>query len=256
MKKIITLSAVILVIAILVTSFASCNGKKEDDISTTATTENAQSSIEVFTAEIKENEAVIKNGNKVIQTLSYPINFGHEFDLDYAKKHYAFIDMNFDGELDFYIAVNSKDGVVSYYCWIYNATPDAYEFSALMSTLKNLSVDAEKQLILSKTVKDGVTNIVSYHWVDGELVIKETYSDKNAEIPEEITKVVEENAIGTDKTTTEKSEKEETTKKNNSGSSDNKTTTKVNKPANTTTTAPNEDKIVLETGDLNADGWF
>ena len=125
-----------------------------------------------------------------------------------------------------------------------------------MSTLKNLSVDAEKQLILSKTVKDGVTNIVSYHWVDGELVIKETYNDQNAEIPEEITKVVEENAIGTDKTTTEKSEKEETTKKNNSGSSNNKTTTKVNKPANTTTTAPNEDKIVLETGDLNADGWF
>ena len=101
MKKIISLSAVILVIAILVTSFASCNGKNEDDISTTATTENAQSTIEVFSAEIKENEAVIKNGNKVIQTLSYPINFGHEFDLEYAKKHYAFIDMNFDGELDF-----------------------------------------------------------------------------------------------------------------------------------------------------------
>ena len=244
MKKIITLSAVILMVAIIVTSFASCNGKKEDDISTTTTTENAQSSIEVFNAEIKEDEAVIKKGDKVIQTLSYPVNFGHEFAMDYAEKHYAFI------------AVNSKDGVISYYCWIYNATPDAYEFSGLLSTLKNISVDSEKQLILSKTVKDGVTNIVAYHWVDGELVIKETYNDKDAEIPEEITKVVEENAIGTDKPATEKNEKEETTKKNNSGSSDNKTTTKVNKPANTTTTTPNENKIVLETGNLNADGWF
>lgn len=249
MKKIITLCSVLLVLSIIVTAFTACGDKTESE-----TTTDAQIVSTDFIAEIKKNETVIKKDGAVFQTLKYPENSGVEFDKKYASKNNAFIDMNFDGKKDFYIAVNSVDGVISFYCWLYNESTNQFEYSELLSALKNISIDADNHRVLSNVEIDGGKHVFSYKWVDGQLALDSDYSDDNGGIPEEITNVVTNNAIGTQTTTSSNSDKTETTKKNSADS--NKTTTKVNKPSNTTTTKPQGNKIVLETGSLNSDGWY
>lgn len=259
MKKILMLCSVILVLSIIVTAFTACGDKTEDNTTTTA--ESAVAADSGYTAEIGDSEAVVKKGDEVFQTLKYPINTGMTFDKAYAEKNNQFLDMNFDGESDFYIAISSVDGVISYYCWLYNATTKQFDYSVILSALKNISVDADEQRILSTVEVGGETRIISYRWVDGQLISDTDYSDSEGGIPEEITKVVQENAIGVEKET-EKNEstgkKETTTKKqngsNNSNSSDK--TTKPNKPSNTTTTSPKSNVIVVETGSLNSNNWY
>lgn len=249
MKKIITLCSLILALAIVVTAFTACGDKPQEE-----TTTDAAIVVDTgFTAEINKEETVIKKDGEVFQKLEYPKNSGVKFDKKYASKNNAFIDMNFDGKKDFYIAVSSVDGVISYYCWIYNETNGKFEYSEILSALKNISIDADNHRILSNVMVDGEEHVFSYKWVDGQLLLDTDYSDDNGGIPEEVTKVVIDNAIGTE--TTKKPDKAETTKKNNG--SENKTTTKVNKPANTTTTrVPSNGGVVLETGDLNSGGWY
>ncbi len=259
MKKIITICSLIMALAIIVTAFTACGDNTEKE----TTTDEPIAAGTDFIAEINKTETVIKKDGEVYQTLEYPKNSGVKFDKKYAEKHNAFIDMNFDGKKDFYIAVSSVDGVISFYCWLYNDTSKIFEYSELLSALKNISVDADNHRILSDVMVDGEKHVFSYKWVDGQLILDSDYSDDNGGIPEEVTKVVTNNAIGTQSTTSSKPGKEETTKKNSSDS--NKTTTKVNKPANTTTTTSNNGAnnnsnnggaVVLETGSLNSDGWY
>ncbi len=264
MKKIFSLCSVVLAVSVLLTCLASCNGGKSDD-NTTETTAASVESVSGFAAEIGDKEVTIKKDGKEFQTLKYPINPAITFDKNYAMENNEFIDMNFDGEVDYYIAVSSTDGVISYYCWLYNATSKQFDYSVMLSSLNNISVDSVNQRILSKVNNDGVEHVFSYKWVDGSLALDSDYNENNGGIPEEVTKVIAENSIGTEKTTASKADKEttkketsdnkETTKKQTSG---NKETTKVNRPANTTTTAPNKDSgIVLGNGgDINADGWY
>lgn len=261
MRKIITLCSLLLALMFVVTMFTACGDKTEDESTTATTTESAIIDSDSFSAVIAEENAIIKKGSDNFQTLSYPLSFENNFDIEYAKNHYEFIEMNFDGKPDFYIAINSKDDVISYYCWIYNESSNSFEFSVILSGLKNISIDSENQVVLSKMVNGNSTNVVTYHWVDGELVLKKAYDSEKESIPEEITKVYEDNAIGTDKPTSSKGDKNETTTKAQSSGGTDKTTkpstpTKPNKPSNTTTTAPKGNAVVLETGSLNSGGWY
>lgn len=250
MKKIITLCSVLLVLALIVTAFTACGDKTEDN--TTTTTQSSASEKTGFSVKIEESQAVIKKDGKEFQTLKYPINSGMKFDLDYATKNNAFLDMNFDGEPDFYIAISSENGVTNYYCWLYNATTKEFDYSVILSALKNISIDADNHRVLSSIVVDGEDHIFSYKWVDGQLLLDTDYSDENGGIPEEVTQAANDNAIGVEKPTSSDS-KEDTTKKDGSG---NNKPSNPNKPANTTTTAPNKNNgVVLETGDPNA-GWY
>lgn len=262
MKKIIMLCSVLVMLALIVTMFTACGDKTEDE-TTTTTVENQSAATEEigFTAVIGDAEANVKKDGEDFQTLKYPNNPNVTFDKAYAEKHYEFLDMNFDGQPDFYIAISSIDGDVSYYCWLYNATTNQFDYSVILSALKNISVDAENHRVLS-TVKNGDSSVVvSYHWVDGDLVLEKKYDSSS--VPEEITKVVEENAIGTDKPTTKpSSDSKETTKKADNSNNDKPvnnestaSTTKVNKPANTTTTKPHSGGVELATDDID-DGWY
>ena len=267
MKKIIMLCSVLLTLALIVTMFTACGDKPEDETTTTAENQSASIDEVGFTAVIGDTEATVKKDGKEFQILKYPNNPNVTFDKAYAEKHNEFLDMNFDGQPDFYIAISSIDGDITYYCWLYNATTNQFDYSIILSALKNISVDAENHRVVS-TVKNGASSVVvSYHWVDGDLVLEKKY--ESSSVPEEITKVVEDNAIGTDKPTTKPStDSKETTKKADNSNNDkpanndnpannegNASTTKVNKPANTTTTKPYSGGVELGTGDMD-EGWY
>ena len=105
MRKIITLCSLLLALMFVVTMFTACGGKTEDESTTATTTEIAIIDSDSFSAVIAEENAIIKKGSDNFQTLSYPLSFENNFDIEYAKNHYEFIDMNFDGKPDFYIAI-------------------------------------------------------------------------------------------------------------------------------------------------------
>ena len=265
MKKIISLCSVILVFALMITVFTACGDNTEEN--TTAQASGNMIAAEGYSVVVGEASATVYKDGKEFQVLKYPVNSGAAVNLEYASKNNAFIDMNFDGVHDLYIAISNSNGVISYHCWLYNVTADKFDYSVILSALQNISVDAENHRILSKSVVGGVEHIFSYRWVDGQLRFDTDYNTEDGDIPEEVTQVVNDNAIGDaaqttkapDKTDNKKPDKnngnkEETTKK--PSSSDNKTTTKANKPANTTTTAPNVNNgLVIETGGID-DGWF
>ena len=253
MKKIISLCAVVLSLVVLVTMFTACGDKNnEPDV----TTDESVGIVETgFSAVVEKDKAIVKKDGKTYQELEFPKNSDVKFNKKYATKNNEFIDMNFDGKKDFYIAVSSVDGVISYYCWLYNDSTKKFEYSVILSELKNISVDAENQKILSSVDVDGEKHVLSYTWVDGQLVLDTDYSDENGGIPEKVTQSVTNNAIGTDKPT-KPSKTEATTKKNTSDASSDKTTTPSKKPANTTTTKPSGGGVVLETGSLNSGGWY
>lgn len=263
MKKIIMLCSVLIALTLIVTMFTACGDKPEEETTTTTTAsaDNQSATIDEtgFTAVIGDTEAVVKKDGKEFQTLKYPNNPNVVFDKAYAENHYEFLDMNFDGQPDFYIAINAIDGDVSYYCWLYNATTNQFDYSIILSALKNISVDASNHRVLSTSKSSGSQVVFSYHWVDGDLVLEKKYDSSS--VPEEITKVVEENAIGTDKPTNAPSDSKETTSKTNKpdnkpDNNESNTTTKVNKPANTTTTNPNlGGGVMLGTGDMD-EGWY
>ncbi len=252
MKKIISLCSVIIVLALVVTAFTAC-GDKTDDETTTTTTE-AVVELGGVTVEIGEENAVIKEDGFVVQTLNYPKDSQFKFDLAYAKEHNAFIDFNFDGVDDFYIAVSAEEDVINYYCWIYNESTKLYEYSKDLSELKNISVDADKHLVISTVKVEGNEEISCYKWVDGVLTMDASYDSSKDDIPEDVTNAVEKNPIGSDKEESTKkpsSDTKETTKKQ----SDTKETTK--KPSNVTTTqASVQGGVVLNTDSNIDDGWF
>lgn len=276
MKKIISLCSVILSLVILITMFTACGDNKEDTNATTGEIANETG----FSVVIEKNKATIKKDGEEYQELDFPKNSDVKFNKKYAKQNNEFIDMNFDGKEDFYIAINSVDGNISYYCWLFNDTTKEFDYSVILSELKNISVDAENQKILSSVEVDGEEHILSYTWVDGQLTLDSDYSEDNGGIPENVTQSATDNAIGVPKpnkpskteSTTKKnnssdndkatkpdgkpSSSDDTTKKNDSSSDSDKTTKPNNKPSNTTTTSPNGGGVVLETGSLNDGGWY
>ncbi len=276
MKKIISICAVILSLALLITIFAACGKKEGED--TTTTTAAAVATGE-YSLEVATDKAIVKKGDTVFQELKYPQGIGYEFDLAYAKEHYEFIDMNFDGNLDLYLAVSKVDNIISYYCWLYNATDNKFDFSASLSALKNISVDSAEQLVLSKTYFNGIEKVTTYEWVDGVLTMKERYGNEGETIPQNIIQSLNDNTIGEvsntdkttsgattqasgDKTTAAQGGNKTTTAANGgnnttSGNADNKTTTSAPKPTKPllTTTNPAADGIEVLPSKPN-DGWY
>lgn len=258
MRKIIALCSVLVALAVVVTMFTACGDKTEDETTTTTT----ESKVEVgsVTVEVGTDAAVIKEDGFVIQTLKYPKDSDVKFDIEYAKEHYEFIDFNFDGVNDFYIAVSSENGIINYYCWLYNETSKFYEYSKDLSALKNISVDAEKHLIVAKIADGNSEKISCYKWVDGVLTLDKTYDSSKDEIPEDVTNAVTNNSIGVNKNP--ETNKVETTKKNSSESKEttkkqNNTNDTTKKPLNTTTTqAQQQGGVVLNTNANIDDGWF
>ena len=283
MKKIITLCSLLVCLAVLVTVFTSCGDKTEN--STTAP-ESYVASIEnegfSFTAEVGEEETIIKNKGEAYQTLKYPVNAGYPFDYNYAKERSQFIDMNFDGQPDFYIAVSAEAETIYYYCWLFNATTKKFEFSVSLSGLTNISVDANTHTIYSTFNYRDTTKVVSYKWVNGALVNAEEYDNTSDTIPPEVTEAVSNNIIGN------VPRPQQTTKPQQSGGNSSATQSGGNKPQgnttpgttssnganngsdtssagttspqnqqplNTTTTAPRQEGVEVLTGDID-DGWF
>lgn len=244
MKKIIGLCSVFIALAIIVTMFAACGGKKGDETTTTTTTTESNVKAGVITVEVGTESAIIKEDGFVVQTLKYPKDSDVKFDLEYAKEHYEFIDFNFDGVEDFYIAVSSENGSINYYCWLYNETTKFYEYSKDLSALKNISVDAEKHLIVSKVIDGDSEKISCYRWVDGVLTLDKTYDSAKDEIPEEVTNAVTNNSIGSNKAP-------ETTKKPDNT----KDTTKKHYNTTTTTQAQHQGGVILNTNADIDDGW-
>lgn len=260
MKKIFALCSLIICVSLVLTVFVSCG--KDTDNNDDQTNESNIVSVTngdfVFSAEVGAENTVIKNNGEEYQVLNYPSNAGYAFDLAYAKSHAEFLDMNFDGEPDFYIAVSVDGDTIYYYCWLFNATTKKFDFSVFLSGLTNISVDAENQVIYSSNTVNGETTIAAYVWANGQLSLKEVYDDEEDTIPAEVTEAAQENAIGTvtkpNKTpTTEKTTKAD--KNNSSATKDSSTTTQGKKPLNTTTTTPRMDGIEVMTGDIN-DGWY
>lgn len=273
MKKISAFCAVILAVSVIITAFSACGGKTNDD-TTAPGKEKVTATIDdvVFSAEVGSESVVIKKSDEVFQTLTYPKNPGFAIDVDYASKHYEFIDMNFDGQVDFYVAIGTDGTNVYYFCWLYNATTNQFDYSVSLSGLANISVDSENQKILSTVYRDDSTSIVSYHWVNGALEYENEYTTENGTFPAEITEAAKKNEIGVDKTpdnTKSDSKVEKSTigsavnptkaEKTTASQSQNSkpTTTESKKPLNTTTTAPATGNNVQINTDANIDdNWF
>ena len=280
MKKIITLCSLLVCLALLITVFTACGDNTEDTATTTeayiASVENEEFS---FTAEVGEKETIIKNNGEAYQTLKYPVNAGYPFDYKYAKERSQFIDMNFDGQFDFYIAVSAEAETIYYYCWLFNATTKKFDFSVPLSGLTNISVDSDTHTIYSTYVFGDTTKVVSYKWVNGSLVNADEYDNVSDTIPPEVTQAVSNNAIGnvarpqlttkpqpkpnsgsqTDNTKPQGGNQSAgtTAPPTTGGSADAPSTTKTQNqpPLNTTTTSPRDTGIEVMTGDIN-EGWF
>ena len=278
MKKIITLCAVVLALAFIVTAFTACKNKPQEETTTTTQSESVK---EGFSVVIDATKAVVKKDGKDYQTLKFPLNTGMKFDLDYATKNNAFIDMNFDGQPDFYIAVSAEAETIYYYCWLFNATTKKFEFSVSLSGLTNISVDANTHTIYSTFKYRDTTKVVSYKWVNGALVNADEYDNTSDTIPPQVTEAVSNNVIGN------VPRPQQTTKPQQSGGNSSATQSGGNKPQgnttpgttssgganngntdpvgttgaqnqpplNTTTTAPRQSGIEVMTGDIN-NGWY
>ncbi len=270
MKKIISMCLVILCFALVVTLFTACGDSDEEGTTLTVETVVPTAVIDdyLFTAEIKEDSVVIKNNGEEFQVLNFAKNSGVFFDIEYAKMHYDFIDMNFDGRADFYVAMSEDNGSVFCSCWLFNDTKKRFEPSPSLSAIPNLSVDADTHTIYSEVIVGEKVTIAEYGWVDGKLILKKQY-EKGVDAPGNIDEVVSENAIGVTPSVSEKNDttesKTDAPSKAPSGSSDtSKTTassggkdpvTKPNKPLDTTTTEPATGGVIVTDGDINA-GWF
>ena len=257
MKKIAALCSLIICVSLVLTVFVSCN-KDTDNTDLTGAGEvvSVTNGEFVFTAEIGPENTLIKNNGEEYQTLNYPTNAGYPFDFAYAKAHAEFVDMNFDGQPDFYIAVSANGDTIYYYCWLFNATSKKFDFSVSLSGLNNISVDAENQIIYSTNNVGGEVKIAAYVWANGQLSLKEVYDNEDETIPPEVTGAAQQNAIGTAAKPANTTAAAKTTKadKDNGTGKETNTTTKPNKPLNTTTTAPRNGVEVM-TGDIN-DGWY
>ncbi len=248
MKKIISISALILVFALIVTVFAACNDKPDDEITTTEPTNVADNEPFTPTITISRDSALIAYGDGKVQKLNFPDGYEKDYDFEYAKEHYDFIDLNFDKVLDISIAIAKNGDEISYYCWLYDSVTNTYIYSKELSALKNISVDADKKQILSSVSNDSKETVKVYTWVEGKLTELKTYGENDETVPPVVNDTIKNNTVGTDKKPSSNSTTKPSDKPNN--------TTKPNKPNKpNNTTKPSNGGIEIATGDPDA-GWF
>ncbi len=255
MKKIIALCSVIVAVALIITCFAACGNNTEDDTTTTApetTAKPVQTGVlngEELTVSLEDEYILIKKGDEVFQKLGYPSKKGFEIDFEFAKNNFKFMDMNFDGVIDFYMGVGKVDGNVVAYCWLYNATSNKFEHSVSISALKNLSVDPATHTVYSS---DDV-KVYEYGWNNGVLEIKTSYAKEDATDEKATEAVNNKTTAANDKTTASNNK---TTVANDKTTASNNKTTVPSAPLNTTTTAAaTRGYIEVVTGGLSNEGW-
>ena len=221
MKKEKIIIALILVLVVITGVFTACNGKGDTENTSTTVAEGQEQ--KGYSIEIDQKDAVISKDGKKIQKIKFPKDVDYIVNIGYARSHYEFIDMNFDGKEDLYIAVSKIDNIINYFCWIYDAEKDEFVYSEALSALKNISVDSKNKKILSDVSTDDATKILSYVWKDGVLELEKEYDSSTEDIPEDVTNALKDNTIGVNNNTV---------KPNTTQSSKPETTTK--KPVNTT----------------------
>lgn len=197
MKKIISVCSLIIIAALVVTVFTACGGEEGGTPTTTAPASTTNEVvIGTLTLTVNEANAVVYNDGTLFQTLAYPQGKGTPFVYEYAKEHYDFIDLNFDGNLDVYIAVADDEGTIHYYCWLYNATTKVFDYSISLSALTNISVNSAEQLVFSVGFDSDGNKVVSkYTFSNGSLTFIEAYNEAD-EIPEDVDQNVNDNVIG------------------------------------------------------------
>ncbi len=242
MRKIISICAVVLTVALVVTFFAACGKKSEGSNSTT----NPVQENVVFepTLNISAENAMVAYGDSRFQMLEYPENYKDTFDYEYAKEHYDFVDMNFDGVLDISIAASKNGNVISYFCWVYDSISNTYKYSEELSALKNISVDADQKQILSVNYEGEKETVVVYSWQEGKLVKVNSFGENGETVPSKVEETIKNNSIGSDKKPAANGNKVEPTKKPSSS--------KPNKPS---TTKPESEGVTLVTDNFD-DGWY
>lgn len=176
-KKLISIGIVVLTILVVVIIAATTGGNNDPEVvptqsTTTPTTEN---DIRIgYSAEVLENSLKVYKDDVFVQELKYPTDHDGKFVLELAKNHISFLDMNFDGNEDICLTISASQEKYSYYCWIYNAEKDEFQYNKTLSSLTSISLDNEKKQVVSTEEKDGKKVYVIYEWKDGEFKKLET----------------------------------------------------------------------------------
>ncbi len=251
MKRIIAIALSIFIIASVTAVFTAC-GKKTDNTKTTvSTTENSAE----LTAEVGETSLKVFKGDTMIEEVMYPKDTDGNFNIDYAKSHIEFVDMNFDGNKDICLAKCVTPYSVLYYCWLYDAATGKFVFSEDLSKLTTISIDKEdKQVISLVHVSAAESYYVCYEWVDGKLKEVKKIPVDDKEMPTSVSNAVNNNTLGTKvsvDTTTRPSENKATTSTTKKGG----TSSTTKKSDTNTTTKKNGLGVQIET-DSKANEWF
>lgn len=247
MKKIISLCSIIVITALFVTMFAACGGADNDTTTVPTTAAGGENvnpdvvEIGKLTLKVNENEAVVYNDGEEFRKLIYPKNYRVEFDYDYAKEHYDLIDLNFDGNLDAYIAVADEDGLIYFYCFLYNATTTQFDYNSHLSAFNNISVDSAEQLIYAVGYTDDGRKVISkYNWENGIPVFVEAFG-ADEDIPEEVEQSAGSNTIG-DKPHVDDPAEEDTTASGSAGETKPLLTTEPNNQGGIVLVDPTEEQ--------------
>ena len=266
-KKILAASVAVLLLASCIVLFAAC-GKKEGGETTEPVSESTGEVVEKgFSAEINEKTLEVYKDGVPFQSINYLENKIDTVNLDFAKEHIEFIDLNFDGQDDICLSISEKKGVISHVCWLYDVKKSSFVFSEELSALKNISVDAQEKQIISETVGEEKSVLTCYEWKEGKLTeVKKLDSDSES-VPEPVKDAISKNSLGTKKsdgkstTAAPVKPSEKTTKPANTKPTQPAKPTKPAKPtqpaSNVTEATQNqaESGVQYATGDID-DGWY
>lgn len=214
-KKIISIGIVLLTIIVVVIIAATSGGNDEPDVvvpSQSTTLPVTESVIRKgYSAEVLEKSLKVYKDDVFVQELTYPTDHNGKFVLGLAKNHIAFLDMNFDGNDDICLTISASQDKYAYYCWVYDAEKDEFQYNKTLSSLTSISLDAEKKQVVSTEEKDGKKVYVIYEWKDGEFKKLETKTKKPA--------AVKDNVIGSTSSsdTTARPDKNQSTSNNSGG---------------------------------------
>lgn len=206
MKKIISLSVALFIIASVLFCFTACKDKTTDE----PTTDNITTTDAIrygYSAEVTATSLKVYKDDVFVQELTYPESKMDTFVLGFAENHIVFQDMNFDGKEDICLTISASKGIYNYCCWIFDVEKGEFVYNETLSGFTSMSLDTENRQVVV-TEKNGETvSYVIYEWVDGELKKVSTKTD----LPETVTNSV----LGSTSSDSTASRVPETTKNNN-----------------------------------------
>ncbi len=185
MKKVISLILAVACVFTLILTLTACKGDSDDNETTQNNSE--QSVVVGYTAKVTEDSLMIYKDGEFVEQLSYPEAKKADFVLAFAQDHIAFKDLDFDGNLDICLAVNSLGDGFVYYCWIFDGT--RFVYNEELSSFKTITIDsAKKHVISTEKDKDGKTVYIVYEWKNGKL--------EKVTVEDELSDTAESNVLG------------------------------------------------------------